>query len=264
MSPTPQLVESYLQYCNIARACKENNELDLSELNWAYPTCLLPILGVLKPHKMNYMPPKNEHTAKYFSIMERNQKSPPKTAIPIVSLPIGNRDDKVANERIQLVTDEGVISGGKQATSYFIDELVNNIYDHSKFEHAFFMAQRYNKMKFTEMAFFDDGISIPGSYREYGLKFNDIEAIKAALDGVSSKAGMERGYGLCTSIRLLREGLKAEVLVVSKSAAFYFNENTIEAYDLQHRGVLDGTLICTRIPFTAQIIDVYKHIGGTD
>lgn len=256
----PPLVESYLQYCDIAAECKENKVLNLSTIEWIYPGCLLPILGTLKQNGMKYIPPKNPSVEKYLNIMEKNHRSPPQTAVPIVPLPKGDRDNKEANRQAQKITDDGKITGGKQATAYFIDELVNNIYDHSKFNNAFIMAQRYNKMKFMEIGFYDDGVSIPGSYREYGMKFTDIEAVKAALDGVSSKMGQERGYGLCTSVKLLREGLDAEIFVVSKGAGFHFSPRNIEAFDLKNRGILDGTLVCARIPFTTKDVDIYDYI----
>lgn len=46
---------------------------------------------------------------------------------------------------------------------------------HSEFETAFIMAQHYPNMGFTDVCFYDDGISIPGRFEKSDVEFDEKE-----------------------------------------------------------------------------------------
>ncbi|NOQ55959.1 MAG: ATP-binding protein, partial [Nanohaloarchaea archaeon] len=139
------------------------------------------------------------------------------------------------------------------------NELVDNIYQHSDFKNALVMAQRYENKKFTEICFFDDGITIKGSFLKNGIKFNDTEAIIQALKGVSSK-NKERGYGLSSNLNLFINGLGGEVLIISGIGAIYWSKTAQKIYKLPDIYKLKGTLISIRIPYPVKMVDIYDYI----
>ena len=134
------------------------------------------------------------------------------------------------------------------------------MYDHAEFNNALVMAQRYDKKKFLEITFFDDGITIPGSFSKKGLKFSDSEALVQALNGLSAKS-QERGYGLSSNLKILTRGLQGEMFIASGRGAIHITKNTPKLYKLQEEHRLEGTLISVRIPFPTPQVNIYEFIN---
>ncbi|MGH9923606.1 MAG: ATP-binding protein, partial [Nitrososphaerales archaeon] len=144
-----------------------------------------------------------------------------------------------------------------------VGELVDNIYQHSEFTMALVMAQKYPKKGFVELGFFDNGITIPGSFLKQGLIYDEEEAHKAiadALKGLSSKGGKERGHGLRSSVRIFLEGLGGEVLIISGAGAVYMSKQGSSCYVLGGYHKLGGTLISIRIQDLAKQINIYNYV----
>ena len=157
------------------------------------------------------------------------------------------------------MSKENAYGGGLNAFSYFIGELIDNIYEHSKFSTAYIMAQKYKKLKFIEICIIDNGISIPGSYEDKNLKLTDVKALEEALKGLSTKSD-ERGYGLRTSLRLLTEGLSANCLIISRGAGLIKDKNDTFIYELEELNSFSGTLISIRIPYIIKEVNIYDYI----
>ena len=121
------------------------------------------------------------------------------------------------------------------------------------------MAQRYEKKRFVEICFFDDGMTINGSFLRKGMKFSDSDAIIKALNGLSSKS-KERGYGLSSSLNLFVNGLKGELFIVSGNGAIYYTKKTQKIYRFPDKYRLNGTLISVRIPYPAKDVNFYDYI----
>ena len=134
------------------------------------------------------------------------------TYLPVVGLPRLERDSQSILDRVYKL---GGDIGGKDAFRYLVGELTDNIYQHSMFKNALIMAQQYPKMSELHLCIIDDGITIGGSLRRTGMILDDHQAIIDALQGVSSKKDTERGMGLGTSLKLMTEGYKGRMLVVS-------------------------------------------------
>jgi hypothetical protein len=196
----------------------DTGSLDLSSIYFFFPTFLLPLGIFIKNNdKLNVISPKDPRTSDYYSIMMESQKCElGKSYIPILKMPHEkNERDKVLNA----FKDQATYCGGINAFMYFTGELVDNIYQHSRFSLAYIMAQRYPRKNVTEVCIIDDGISIPKSFdpKKYNIP-NDTEALKKAIEGLSAKSDVERGFGLRTSLNLLSEGLNASCLIVSGRA----------------------------------------------
>ncbi len=149
--------------------------------------------------------------------------------------------------------------GGETVFKYLVSELVDNIYEHSEFENALVMAQRYEKKGIVEICFFDDGVTIAGSFKKQGMIFEDQQAIVEAVNGLSTKS-KERGYGLSSNMTIFTQGMDGEILIVSGLGAIYAGKNRQKLYKLQEIHQLMGTLISIRIPFPAPKVNIYDFL----
>jgi hypothetical protein len=196
------------------------------------------------------------HTIFNTKIDERRSRS----YVPLVQLPSDFKDvDPFLENVYEIQKDDFSAFGGEQAFKYVVSELVDNIYEHSKFKNAFVMAQRYPNLGYLELAFLDNGITIQGSYKAYGMRFKPWEAIIEALNGVSTKS-KERGWGLASSTKLFKDGLGGRILIVSGGGGLYLERSKQLLYKLRRDMHLEGTLISLRVPYPCEVVDIYKYI----
>jgi hypothetical protein len=167
-------------------------------------------------------------------------------------------------KRIFDFNSNGVEYGGENAFKYLIGEMVTNIYEHSMFNNALVMAQKYATKKYVDICFCDNGISIPGSFERAGMFFeDDFEAIGAAINGTSSKMNHERGWGMGSSARICLEGLGGSMLIASRGGTIEFHQGNPKRYIDTDRSDYrySGTLISMRFPYPAPEVDVYEFTG---
>lgn len=148
------------------------------------------------------------------------------------------------------------------AFKYVTAELVDNIYEHSKFDYAYVMAQRYASHRVVELCFYDDGIGIPGSFSVAGKEFtrrNHFRAIYEAMKGVSTKNESGRGYGLSSNVEMFTD-VGGEVLVVSGFGAIFANKGGIKSYRLASASQMEGTLVSIRVRDRARIPNIYEYL----
>jgi len=267
------LIESmwpeYAKFADLRKVARATNVLDMSNVDWVYPTTLLPLTGYLieaKGSKLGYKPPAINDIDGYIRLMIGNPFGNPssrKSYLPNNFLPTNQANAGEIMSRIMKLQNDGRKIGGQSAFAYLLGELITNIYEHSEFESAMVMAQRYEKKGFVEIAFYDDGITIPGSLERAGFSYpTDLDAIKEAINGKSSKEDVERGYGLNTNVRMCTDldGLGGRVLVVSGRGAFEYCPEKSEQrlYNLRETPYsLKGTLISVRIPYPAREVNIY-------
>ena len=261
----PDLLNNYLNFCSRREVCLKTNILDLRETNWLYPTTLLPLGIFIKAHKetIDYRPPHNPNVANYISLVTGNldiDDIQNKSFIPIVSLPIKKDESDKILQYIYKLHNDGKDYGGENAFKYLIGELVDNMYEHSQFNNALVLAQRYDKKGFVEICFFDDGITIAGSFLNKEIKFEDSKAIVEALNGLSSK-NKDRGYGLSSNLNIFIKGLCGDMLIVSGAGAVFVSKTMQKIYKLKEINSLKGTLISIRIPYPAKEIDIYEYLS---
>lgn len=259
----PDLINDYKKFTLLKLKALDTGHLDLSEERWFYPTSLLPI-GVfkIKHPEIQVSRPKNNDVCSYFDIITgEREMMPGRSYIPIINIPKNNDARNKALDQLTGFCSSYV--GGTNAFMYFINELVDNIYEHSSFSTAYVMAQKYPAKQFTEVCIIDDGISIPKSYENTGDKANsDEDALRLALNGRSTKSDEERGYGLRSSVRLLTEGYQGTCLIVSGKGVFEADLTRKTFSSIDEKQLYSGTLVSTRIPFQEVDVDVYDYIYG--
>jgi len=264
------LLNRYLEFCDYRKVLNETERLDLSEATFFRPTTLLPLCNLvserrLHPRQIEY--PEDENAAGYMlTILHgsvRNKVS--NSYIPAVNLPKDPKECESLLQRIyRLQEEDESICGGEQPYKYVIKELVDNIYEHSCFTDASAMAQKYPNLGFVELCFCDNGITIPTNYERHGLRFTPIDAIREAINGLSTKEEKTRGFGIRTSIRLFVDGLDGEFFVVSGAAAIYLTRRYKLGINLTKDNQLSGTLVSLKVPYPASLIptsEFYRYVG---
>jgi len=174
-------------------------------------------------------------------------------------LPTESEKAELILENMFSLPEIGKDCGGEHAFKYLLSELIDNIYQHSEFGCANVMAQKYPRLKFVEIAVFDNGISIPGRFEKSGIVSDDCNAIIDAINGLSTK-DRERGFGLGSCAKIFTQGIMGEILLVSRKGAIYLKKHNVIAYKLEDNNKLKGTLISVRVPISPKIVDIYAYV----
>ena len=151
-----------------------------------------------------------------------------------------------------------------QPLRYIFHEVLANVYDHSKFDKGFVIAQHYPKIKSADYAFMDNGVSIPGSFSNSNFSFkNDCDAIIQAINGKSTRDSDEyvrAGTGLNSIVNLVVDGNKGSFLIASRRGVLEFGKNGIISNEIPEN-YIKGTLINFRLK-SNNFIDFYENIKG--
>lgn len=254
------LGHEYLKFCQLRNNSLKTGKMDLSIINWFYPTSLLPLGIFIKNNPdLSIVPPVDLSVLYYYNIITKGEwlHSPNRSYIPIVQIPHNeNQREKI----FEPLYSESETIGGLNAFNYFIGELVDNICQHSIFSDAYIMAQKYETKRFTEVSIIDDGISIPGAFENAGFEFDDTKALFEAINGHSTKSDVERGFGLRTSLKLLTKGLHGECLIVSRRGGLIVTDEKKTLYNMDKNHEFSGTLICVRVPYIYKDVNIYDYI----
>ena len=254
-----ELATDYFKFTQLRSEAIAARTLDLSTINWFFPTLLLPLGVFIKQNKgIALIPPGDKKVSNYFNIITRN-KTPGKgwSYLPIIEIPKTGSGAEL--DRLNSYASD---CGGTTALQYFIGELVDNIYQHSRFSTAYITAQKYQKLGFVEFCIVDNGISIPQSYEDNEIEIeSDKVALDYALKGISTKKDKERGCGLRTSIKLLTQGMNGTCLIVSRRAGLGANnlEGT-DTFNLDEEDIYYGTLISISVPLQRETVEIYPFI----
>ena len=151
--------------------------------------------------------------------------------------------------------------GGENTLAYIIGELMDNVYEHSQFSRAYVLGLVNPLIKYSEIAIFDNGITIGGSFHNYGMLFYGAEAIVQAINGESSKDSYERGRGLGSIFRIIIQGLKGQLFIVSGYGAIFIEPSRSIRYDITTKNRLDGTLISLRVPYPSTELDIFSYVS---
>ncbi|HMA82944.1 MAG TPA: ATP-binding protein [Candidatus Thermoplasmatota archaeon] len=147
--------------------------------------------------------------------------------------------------------------GGKNALQYLVSELVDNIYQHSHFSHAYLGVEQFDD--FFYVCVCDDGVTIRESLRKVQPNIKTgRDALLKALQGVSSK-NKERGWGLSSVINIARNGYHAEILVASSDGALWMKDDSQKIFNLEDESY-PGTLLEFHMTLPLKEVDIYDYI----
>ena len=181
-----------------------------------------------------------------------------KTYLPLVVFPAGAlREEESKREeiltainsllKIQLGLDGQIFDGIR----YMLDELTQNIADHSESPRGMVFAQFFETKNYMDICIVDYGKGLFQSYIDNGKHETNSheEAINHAVYGKSTKDIPEsRGFGLSTSRKMLTAGLKGKFFLYSGEAFFIQTVNREEIVSLGENYYYQGCYIAMRIP----------------
>jgi len=181
-----------------------------------------------------------------------------KRYIPLISFPNsksvedGHVREKIISAINSIFKEQLKLTGDTlQAIYYLVDELTQNIADHSNSETGIVFAQFYPTKNYMDIFIADYGKGLLESYIGTG-KHNpssDEEAVNFAVFGRSTKNLPEsRGFGISTSRKMLVEGLKGKFLIYSGRAFFVQNVEKQELIALSEEYYYKGCFVILRIP----------------
>lgn len=257
------MIKGYEKFCVYRSECIESGLIDLEAETFFNPVTLLPLIAFILRNNPDFTLPLTPSVRKYLQTVtdgNRFNKSRGKTYLPLVALPKNKNSVNAIMKRLYELCDCYNECGGENAFKYLIGEIVDNIYEHSEFNTALVMAQRYPTKGFTDVCFFDDGITINGCFKKHGLEGrNDCEAIIEATEGVSTKS-KERGFGLNTTMRICTNGTSGDMLIISGNGGLLTTEKYRQPYRLEKELELTGTLVGFRIPFMGNEVNIYEFL----
>lgn len=256
------LRENFNEYIKIIDKHDLFNEeiIDIDECNFLTPTITAPLISLMYNYDKKIKNHKNPTIDEYFNRALGITKHKD-TTFPFRFL------DKSTNNSEELTKEIlNIINPAKDeinALKYLFHEVIGNVYDHSEFDNGFVIGQAYPNINVTDFSFMDNGISIPGSLKEFGIPFkNDCDAIIKAINGESTKIDpmgfVERGTGLNNVISIVVYGAKGSVLIASGKGLIEITRNGLFSREIP-KDYINGTLVNLRL-HNNEKIDIYEHI----
>ncbi len=268
----PDFVDSYAEYVGYRESARNNGKIDLTGKKFLDSTTVLLLAALKLKENIDVVTSDSSDAAGYLN----NTCSTPNwwrskigkiifrtgSYIPLSRLPNDHAQFKTLLERIEELIGSYDSLGGQNAFNLVLSELTDNVYQHSGFDQAFMMCQAYEKKKYIELSFIDDGISIPGNFDKYEIDFkSDEKAIDMAVQGMSTKNDLERGRGLGDSLSIYCKSLNAQAIIVSRGGLYYRKGEEIKLYRLTEEQEFKGTLVSLRLPILNKRIDYTKFVS---
>lgn len=243
------LLNDFLKYDEIISSYNGENELNTSQYTFLAPTTLIPLLNFIENHNITLKthPLTNKYVNNIINKKTINTNTEYKTLLP-----------KTMKERQDLAIVEEMLNKinpeyNQYIINHTLNELINNIYEHTPFENytkkAYLYAQEYPRIGKLDICIRDDGLTIGNSFRNNGINITDCEAIYKATSKNSTspkKDEQEKGNGLWTTISLVVEGNGGNILIVSGKCYLYIESKEKYTYGSLSNH-FEGTMISVRL-----------------
>lgn len=181
-----------------------------------------------------------------------------KTYIPIVCFPTGltlaeNKMRENVLTAVNTLLKNQLNLKGQLLTAicYMIDELTQNVVDHSKSEKGIIFAQYYPSKNYMDLCIADYGNGLFQTYKDSDKHApkNTEEAMNYAVFGKSTKNIPEsRGFGISTSREMLVKGLKGKFFLMSDDTFYIQSQDRQEVIVLPNKITYKGCYVAMRIP----------------
>lgn len=252
----------------------EGNIVDLSGVNFWQPIITLPLASLISEEKHDYIKPKKEKCLEYLDYFNfpngsTRYETLSSKYIPIYKFSASKKDTKTLLDKSGIIDNLikicikkiGSPQGAINALGLAIEEIIDNIEEHSEAKYGWINAQHYPTKKYLDICILDRGITLLGNYQKNGISISDdAEALKNALEGLSTKLSENmRGSGLRTFTSMIREAFEGEMVMISGSAISY-TDKTHEPVVKRLSISWPGTIVAIRIPERSEPIDYSRYI----
>lgn len=248
--------------------------IDLSEIKFAQPIITLPLAALVSEKGLKFTKPADDKCLgylKYFNFPNGFSEFSKLSSkyIPIYKFTASKKDEKSLIDKSEIIENLikicaqkiGSPKGVINALSIAIEEIIDNIEEHSGAKYGWINAQYYPTKEYLDVCILDLGITLLNNYKKHGMGISDdSEALKNALEGLSTKQlETVRGSGLRTFTNMIRDGFGGEMVIVSGQAIAYANNK--EAPLVQKLSIdWPGTIVAIRIPQRSKSIDYTLYI----
>lgn len=250
--------------------------IDLSQAEWFTPTFLAPISEIYNSQgiEIEFEFPSHPGVKTYLDKIgfPNGFANPPdkvENSLPLCKMEpeegpdtfeiVGSKIRKLVKKQIEGTPWEDAQTG----VVYPISEIVDNVDYHSDCDLGTLLVQYYPKKEFLDICVVDDGITIPGSYENYGVEISsDEEALRFALEeGKSTRpnTGMLRGFGLRTTADMIVNGMRGEILLSSRNATLYQDDQSTPRTILSNFE-WDGTVFAARLELPKEDFSYHDYI----
>lgn len=272
------LTESLPRYYELAERIKESKDseivFDLSKIKFTFPL-FLELLKLLEDSSKKDITFENTtsylNTVAFPDTIPLNDisvfKNANKTYLPLISCKpqeTENMKESLATIMADKVSETANIpSSIKHALAYMLQEIIDNVTEHSKATRMYAMVQCYPKKGIIDFCIADNGQGIRKSYKSAGLNVkDDLQAMTYIASAYSSKDRPEnesRGYGLFTSRRIATQGLSGEFLCISGDAVYTKIKDKEMFVNVKGLSV-KGSAVALRINYTNDKFNLYNYL----
>ncbi|KAA2281228.1 sensor histidine kinase [Candidatus Nitrosocosmicus sp. SS] len=245
------LLDSYLDFCNFRKDYNENSKIIVKN-DFLTPTHIIPLYHFITTNDIpsENIIIENQDVHSYFeNIIKKDISSRSTfTYIPLTRLPEDHTNfDSEMDSIYNILKDR---FSDPTPLFYIFQELINNIYDHSEFTNAFFMAQEYKQQGLLDFSFFDDGLTIPRVFRNSGIGLpEDVDCIYRAWKGVTTRPDAGRGKGIRSSYNICTNQYEGEFLIISGKGILDLRKPPRKHKPNDPHFHLNGTMISARCKF---------------
>lgn len=212
----------------------------LETVKWVSPLSILPLIIYVKNNSIDLIceekDPKIKSYLKTIGFPNgvEDIRDSEKSYLPIMKISCNCKDSILSEyeDRIMNITNLN-LSSFRTAVKFLTSELQENVKEHARIDHYWLLAQYWKERKICEVAIADTGIGYKESYK--GTRYEvqtDLEAIKNALEGKSSKKIEERGAGIPGILKIFTEGYGGKVVIMSGNALVYYGRDKVDKYEL--------------------------------
>lgn len=249
--------DTIIKSCVDAQKSKGLLTFNFEKTTWMDPFAITVISGTIqcclqaKKRGVTYVPPEDKKLRDYLSqigfntFFHLNGKDIHKdTSVELTQL-TALKPLYIENLIILIDSKMRLSQGVKDSLKMSLQEILTNVFDHSKSENGCFVcAQYYPAKKTIRLCITDFGVGILSNLgKKYGIS-NDIEAIKLSVkEGVTSRP-QSAGFGL-TNIRNFLKVNEGTLTIISGKGKVNFYSNKVESYNIS-KG-FEGTVVNLKI-----------------
>ncbi|MGM9740761.1 MAG: hypothetical protein ACI3ZP_09180 [Candidatus Cryptobacteroides sp.] len=193
-----------------------------------------------------------------------------KSYLPIVGFPAQRAYDDNKAETMSAYENAaikmfGIPGNVANCVRYVIDEIVDNISEHSGSEIGYICISGNIDSETLDVCIADNGKTLLGSYAASidNEIDSDLEALQAANRGISTKNlpnAENRGYGITTSRNMLVTGLGGTFIMMSGEAIYLNSPNVRQFIQLPSGLSIKGTMVAIRIPYRNEKFNYINYV----
>ena len=140
----PELFKQYLQFCNFREEFDNFVQINFNNASHLYATTLLPLCNHLfkNPYTKRTLSANKEAANYVQQLLMKNKYSNHQFSNAVIEVPRNQHQSNIFFHSVcQFTNNDENLSGGVNAFVYIVEELVDNMYQHSDFTHALVMAK---------------------------------------------------------------------------------------------------------------------------